>query len=412
MSAARGWKKVGRLREKAGTPKILAERLRRLLKQKNKPMSLGALSSKLDRGVKQIESAVDLLQKNGEKVKLKEDAHSSDRRITGIISNLRSGLREKDQEISHLEKVLGAANELTNDIKTAVNAAEPYRKIVWRIPRKPGTPVVPVLQLSDWQIGEVVSCEETEGFGRFNYEIAERRVLDLTERFLRWVHTHRHGFRIEQCAVFGLGDWVSGDIHDELRRTNEFPLPVQTAKAGYLYGELLRRLDPHFSRVDVWDEGADNHGRLTIKGQFKMKALNSMSYLVRVIAQAYTKECRQLEWHTTKSMKLLAHVAGKRFLLEHGDTVKAWMGVPYYGLERERGREASRRMNTDRGFHYQAVGHWHVPAIISGNIIVNGSLPGTNEYAHGTGRHARPTQVAYMVHPKYGVFDYTPFWLR
>ncbi|MGH6819797.1 MAG: hypothetical protein ACREDU_02920 [Methylocella sp.] len=412
MSKAEGWGKVARMREEAGTPEALAERLARILRRKRKPTSLEKLSSKLDRGVRQVEAAVDVLQKRGQRVNLLEETRVSDKRVAGIISNLRSGLKEKQAETEKLERILGSAHELTADIITAVNAAQPYAQVAWKSPRKPGHAIVPVLQLSDWQIGEVVSRAETEGFGQFNFAIAERRVFDLVDRFVRWVHTHRSGFRIDNCAVFGLGDWVSGDIHDELRRTNEFPLPVQTAKAGYLYGELLRRLEAHFRRVDVWDEGADNHGRLTIKGQFKMKALNNMSYLVRVIAQACTKRCVRLHWRTTKGMKLLANVAGNRFLLEHGDTVRGWMGIPYYGLEREQGREARRRMNTQRGFHYQAVGHWHVPAIIAGNIIVNGSLPGTNEYDHAVGRHAAPTQVAYMVHPKYGVFNFTPFRLR
>jgi hypothetical protein len=43
-------------------------------------------------------------------------------------------------------------------------------------------------------------------------------------------------------------------------------------------------------------------------------------------------------------------------------------------------------------FDYISIGHWHVPAIIDGNILVNGNLPGTTEFDHIQGRHAAPSQ--------------------
>ncbi len=134
-----------------------------------------------------------------------------------------------------------------------------------------------------------------------------------------------------------------------------------------------------------------------------------MSYLVHTVANAYLRDHKNVETVAATGIKYLATVAGHRFLIEHGDTVKAWMGIPYYGMEREQGREARRRMNSARGFHYQAIGHWHVGAWIAGNVLVNGSLCGTTEFDHGCGRHAAPSQVSFMVHPKHGVFDFTPW---
>src|SRR6266581_4307027 len=61
----------------------------------------------------------------------------------------------------------------------------------------------------------------------------------------------------------------------------------------------------------------------------------------------------------------------------------------------------------DVGFDYMSVGHWHVPGVVSGNILINGSLSGTDEFDHGCGRHAPPAQVSFLVHPKHKIFGWT-----
>jgi hypothetical protein len=83
--------------------------------------------------------------------------------------------------------------------------------------------------------------------------------------------------------------------------------------------------------------------------------------------------------------------------------------LPHYGFARLVGKEAVRRMNTDLGFHYLSIGHFHEPNFISNRILVNGSLSGTSEFDHVCGRHAAPSQLAYMMHSEHGIFNLTPF---
>jgi len=191
--------------------------------------------------------------------------------------------------------------------------------------------------------------------------------------------------------------------------TNEFPIPVQSAKAGLLMGEVISRLAAEFNKVTVYQVGADNHGRLTRKPQAKQKFANSMSYVVNAIMEANLAKNGNVEVIVAQGMKYVATIAGWKFLITHGDTVKSWMGIPYYGIERDRAREAVKRMNTELNFHYQSLGHWHVAGWISGSILINGSLSGTSEFDHGAGRVGVPSQAAFMVHPTHGVFNFVPF---
>ena len=174
-------------------------------------------------------------------------------------------------------------------------------------------------------------------------------------------------------------------------------------------GEGLARLASHFNRLDVAQCGADNHGRLQKKPQAKQKATNNWSFLVHTIAHTYVSEHTNVHISQTEGIKMLVDVNGWKFLIEHGDLFKAWMGIPFYGIQRGQGRESMRRMNTDQGFHYQCIGHWHVPTFLGGMTIINGSMSGTSEFDHGAGRHANPSQVAFMVHPRNGVFNVVPF---
>lgn len=322
---------------------------------------------------------------------------------------LRSANRELETRISGLLKVVGEQRELADSIKSAIVATEPFPRPTRKPVEKAGSPVVPVIKLSDWHIGEIIQKNETEDFGEYSWRIAQSRLFGILDSFVKWVYTLRNGYRIDECIVLGEGDYISGDIHRELSVTNEFPVPVQTAKAGLLFGEAVAFLAAHFGRVTVYQVGADNHGRLERKPQFKQKFQNSYSFLVHTISEAYLLGHKNVEIFASEGMKYVATIAGWKFLIEHGDTVKSWMGIPYYGIERARAREATRRMGTDRNFHYQSIGHWHVPGLVSGNILINGSLSGTSEFDHGCGRHAPPSQVAFLVSQKHGVFNVTAF---
>lgn len=335
----------------------------------------------------------------------------TDKSFEEQASFLRRANTNLETRITELSRALGEQRELGDMIRGAVVAAQPL-PFIWIPPKKSlgkGQDVAAVIKFSDWHIGEVVSEIETEGFGVYNFAIARRRLFGIIEAFLGWVETLRNGYNINECVVLGEGDYISGDIHRELSVTNEFPVPVQTAKAGILLGEIISVLAAHFKKVTLYQVGADNHGRLEKKPQFKQKFQNSYSYLVNVIAEQYLARHENVKVVTPGAIKALVNICGWRFLVSHGDTVKSWMGIPYYGIERDRAREATKRMNTDKTFHYESIGHWHCPGFVSGNIMINGSLSGTNEFDHGCGRHAPPSQVAFLVHPKHGAFNFVPF---
>lgn len=329
-------------------------------------------------------------------------------RVANVEQYLRDRLVATEHELKAIRSKLGGMEEFASKIRDVVR---PIKPCVWqtRGRSKGRHEIAPVLLLGDWHIGEVIRENETESLNKYNSQVARDGLERIICAFLDWVECNRSVYDMPECAIIGLGDWISGEIRDELRVTAEFPSPVQAVKAGQLLAEAIGTIAGHFKTVSVYEVGGDNHGRMTKRPRAKRKAEDNLGYVVYSIANAMLRKCKNVLLMPTEGMKMLVHVNGIPMLCEHGDNVRAWMGVPWYGINREVGREATRRMN-DLRFRYLVTGHWHTPCFLEDRIIVNGSLSGTSEYDHACGRFARPCQVGFMVSARHGVFDFTPFY--
>lgn len=326
--------------------------------------------------------------------------------LQATILHLRSQITENNKIISSFQKNKGARIEMARTIADSVKAFEAPPLYTYN-PSKPGkSEVAMIANLSDLHVGELIRPAETGGFGAFNWSIAQKRLNTVhLDNLINWTEVNRLGYNIPDLHIFGIGDYVSGDIHQELLVTNEFPLPGQTARAGLLIAQFLRGLAPHFRQITLHGVGADNHGRLQKKPQAKQKAANNMSYLVHALVEAYLKDVKNVKVIQYEDMAPLIEVANHKFIVTHGDTVKSVQGIPWYGLERFVGREAIRRMGSE-GFNYANVGHYHTPLFLP-RVLMNGSLSGTTEFDHSAGRYGVPSQISYLVHPKHGVFNFT-----
>lgn len=325
-----------------------------------------------------------------------------------LESRLRKAIRELEKERTQLLTALDERREMAEQVASAVTAAPPPKvHVPARTAKRPEAHAV--FKLSDWHIGERILATQTEGFGAFSWHIAQTRAHNITQDYLKWVGAQRQAYHIPRLTVLCEGDFISGDIHDELRTTNEFPLPVQTARAGLLLGQSLAALSAAFEHVHVVFMAADNHSRLVRKPQAKNKVTNSMGYLVGVIARAVVAQVPHLEWTAPDSPTAMVQIGKHQWLTEHGDSIRGWGGHPYYGFGRRAGKEAIRRMKDHYGhFDYWSFGHWHVPAIIEGWWFVNGSLSGTSEFDSMHGRHSNPAQVGILM-GKHGVCGWVPF---
>jgi hypothetical protein len=331
------------------------------------------------------------------------------------VKELEAQVTASELNLKDYRKEHGKLESFFNKVLASIEPVLPIDRI-YEPSKSTSSPCVAVMQISDSHCGAQQMSDEIEGFNEFNFDICKTRQINYTNRFLNWVEMHRQAYKVNECAVLVTGDLISGDIHEELRVTNEFPVPVQCVKSAEILTEQIARLSPLFTVVKVHFIVEDNHARLTKKPQAKEAGFNSFNYVVGKIASIYLAKHPNVEFNIYPQHEKVVSVSNRQYLIMHGHGLPQYFGVPWYSVERRVGRESTARMNEimthsdierrsrEIGFHKLVFGHFHVPfdhALYS----CCGSVSGTDAYDHKFGRHAYPSQSAWMVHPKYGEYD-------
>lgn len=326
------------------------------------------------------------------------------------IVYLRQHVRELEARQLQERTATGEALEIVHALKAAIKVAAPV-KMQYRAPTKSTAPCTHVLHLTDWHYGAVTERDEVDGFGEFNPEIAERRIQQLGKSIVDSTVAQRHGHNVPNLQIIGTADYINGSIHRELVATNAFPDPVQAVRCGYALGGLIEMFAPHFANIKVDLITLDNHGRLTKKPQAAQGGLNNWSYVVAEIAAQHVKRQHNVEVAVHAKPSALIPVGPERYLAFHGHQIKGWAGKPYYGFDRRAAMEAIKRMGVpEQAFTRMLMGHFHHG--MNGDVwSLGGSLSGTDAFDHSCGRHSKPHQTSWFVHPRHGEFSWTRWWL-
>lgn len=230
--------------------------------------------------------------------------------------------------------------------------------------------------LSDWHGGEVVDPAQVGGLNEFNWEVLERRVNDTAKALL--------SFKAVRPELLGLdlwilGDMVSGDIHEELTATNQFPIAEQAVECGKLLARFVAQIAPHYPELHI-SCVSGNHAR-TKKPHASKNVFDSWDWTAYQLAAGLTSGLSNVTWDIPRAGTMVRRIAGMNFLLWHGDGVRSSMpGVPAGGVTRR--TNELRKQYAERGIHLDgfACGHFHSANMWAGNVFINGSLIGTNEF--------------------------------
>jgi len=314
---------------------------------------------------------------------------------------LRERLSAYKREHGHMENIVG-------EVLANVHSAAPVKVTYKPDSKRAGHPCDVVMQCSDQHYGAVQDPDEVEGFGIYSPEHSRKRQFGFAQDVLDWTAIHRYGYQVPRLHMVFTGDYISGDIHEELRVTNAMPSPVQAVEQAEIIGGQVLMMAPHFESVVMHMITDDNHGRLTKKPQAKEAGLNNYGYIVAQIVKKMVANQPNVDCRIYAMPMQSIDVNGRRYLMMHGHGVQGWAGFPYYGIERAVSREALKRMNAPdtRKFHRCILGHWHAP-LAHPWYWIGGSVSGTDAFDHKQGRWSKPMQVSWVVHPKWGEFNRT-----
>ena len=261
-----------------------------------------------------------------------------------------------------------------------------------------------VLVGSCWHIGEVINKQEMGGLNEYNFDIFCKRLQFLIEKTISFTADNMSSHVFPEINVLLTGDMVSGIIHDELEASNQLNIVEQATVGAHVAAQALLDLARAFPKVTVTCV-VGNHGRVKHQKYFKHKQQVNWDYIFYNYLALMLRNQKNIIFNIPLSFWAGVEIQGWKFMIQHGDNVKSWGGIPFYGIKREVSKWIEIKASQRDFFQYFVMSHFHMGGRLqspTGEHILNGSLKGGDEYAAGLGLYGDPTQLIFGVHPKYG----------
>jgi hypothetical protein len=312
-------------------------------------------------------------------------------------ARLRAELKANEDQIAQLRAVADLVGRFED------SASEPPK---WLSPAKPkaGSHATLMLLLSDMHFDEVVDPAEMDGLNAYDRTIATRRLERWAGNVVKLSRDYLSGVTYDGVVLMLGGDTFSGDIHEELRRTN----------AGTVFDGLLYWLEQMSAAIDLLageygkvfiTAAPGNHGRMTNKPVYKNRASSNLDWLLAKLLERDFRSDGRMSFQIPDSFDSYFHVYGRGQVLTHGDQTRGGGGIGgiWPPIMRMRARKAQVAMATGKPFETLWMGHWH-QLIQTPGLIVNGAIKGYDEYAAGNNFTPEPAQQAMAVMtPEHGI---------
>lgn len=281
----------------------------------------------------------------------------------------------------------------------------------WLKPRKASKVhrATPVLLLSDLHLDEVVEARDMDGMNEYNREIAEARLQRVVEQTVYYLKNYVAGVQLDGVVVALLGDIITGDIHEELMKTNEAPVPATVVHWVPLLAGAIKFIADELDVPVFVPMVNGNHDRIGKRINFKNRAEESFAWIIYNWIADTLRDDKRITFGISESAELLFPVYDTSFLAVHGDAAKGGNGIA--GLWPPISRYVLKKQSTysslRKPFDYALMGHFH-KYTLGTNFIINGSLKGYDDYARGMGfDYERPQQALFLVTPERGITLHT-----
>jgi len=318
-------------------------------------------------------------------------------------TKLQQKLREVDRKYKMIVREESISDKMIRVLKDEARAL-PKVDVMWEPPSQKVTQETAVLLFSDPHIGEIVDKDVVCGFGEYDFAMFNKRLKFLARSIRSIIVRKLTGYKIDKLCIFELGDMVSGRIHDELIENSE-DIIFQIMNGAFVTAQFVLELAQMFPEIEI-DGVPGNHGRLAQKKYYKKRYTNWDFVFYQFLGMFLANNPR-IKCNFPKSFFIIKKVRGWTFLLIHGDSIRGWMGIPWYGIERMMWKLGDLLKDKGIKIDYRVLGHFHNTGELdraSGEIIINGSMIGGTEYSlMSMGEFNRPTQLFFGVHTEIGV---------
>ena len=368
-----------------------------------------------------------LVQKHGNATKAAKTAGVAESSMRASIRQAKSKGLTATSKLAHTEDVLRTKNKMLEGELAAIKrenvTADEIRQKLYglssMVPSPPrwlnaksvsGSPGVPVAIWSDFHWGERVVSAEVGGVNEFNRKIAKQRLRTLVSKTIELATGHMVKPRYPGIVICLGGDMVTGNIHEELRDTNDGYLQQTLLEIQEELITALTKIADAFGKVFV-PCVVGNHGRMTHKPRAKGRVFESYEWNLYCQLERHFRNDKRIKFHIPSETDAYFSVLGHRFLLTHGDALGVKGGDGIIGaigpIVRGAVKIGRSEAQIGRDFDTLLMGHYHtyVPRGEAAPVIVNGALKGYDEYARLFLRvsYTRPSQTLFFVNAHHGI---------
>lgn len=283
-----------------------------------------------------------------------------------------------------------------------------------------------VVPIYDQQYGQLVRPSDTPGqHGGFNTEIYDARAQRWFEGVTSHIRKQATAYRLDELIIVLGGDHVEGD---EIFPGQSWQLEIDPVKqmwelACKLGGDnsggigLLQRL-VRFAKAEVGIPWVaiycvpGNHGKVGGKRSGARPATYNWDWGMQTIVQDKMRDDPVDEFVIRPDGSVFFYVAGFEAQAIHGQQIKGWGGIPFYGIARHDAKSV--RLH-NRLYRYLFMGHIHQQSEINigtgAEAVVSGDWVGPNNMSGEIMAASRPKQALVYFGAQYGITEHVPIYL-
>jgi hypothetical protein len=339
--------------------------------------------------------------------------------VTTLVGRKIRALEDRNKDLrehnAKLQNEVYSQGEFYDKVVAA--STEPLPKPNYKVKRSASTKKderAVLLPIFDMQVGaKVVPTDTIGGIGEFNSNILAERAKRYVEVVAKIIHAQAENFRIGPLVFAIGGDTVEGDeiFHDQAWQL-EMPVPDQTILArdtlAWIVTGILEAGAEVGARMASVLCTPGNHGRHGKKGG--RHKTDNFDVLVYKLLEEKMKNQPLYNFAIEPAGNCNFDVVGNLFSMIHGDEVRSWGSLPFYGMTRK-DAQMIRTLNVIP--EYVLLGHHHQPASIPigyGEWLMSGNWVGANNLSGQVGSNT-PQQSLFMVDPELGVLTREPILL-
>jgi hypothetical protein len=291
------------------------------------------------------------------------------------VENYKALYDEARTQLRTQEEVCAVLAEQCIEPRPALKLTAPKK----RADGKPHRAVI--LQISDWQMGQLVRAADTGGINEYGWEIMLERLQRWVDAAVASIRIQCAGFAIESGVLLFCGDMVEGhDVFNGQAWQLDKDAALQALDGADAWAAALEALIGALPGIS-WSAYCvpGNHGKPGGRSGGATPATFNFDFLFYEMVRRATENFPWREFVIEPCGRLLFRLADTVFATTHGNEVRGWGGIPFYGLDKTQGR-LMQEMETV--FTYWLLGHHHQNATIPsgrGARIINGNAVGPNQ---------------------------------